>query len=262
MIFAALFFLFIQSGTAKEKPLVPPPQVDKTHSNYQSLMRGKDYLENTAIQLKDYTGAQLNCTSCHLQSGSVANTSPWVGITAQYPKFSARTAKMETLAQRINDCFERSMNGKALPEKGPLEDILNYMAWLSKDYKKGDKVAGSGIKLLVLKRPPNLEKGKQIYSARCVACHEVNGAGMITSAGDVMFPPLWGDTSFNIGAGMARQYTAAGFVKAKMPLGAAGSLTDEEAWDVAAYFTQQPRPDFPGKAKDWPKGGKPKDARY
>ena len=30
----------------------------------------------------------------------------------------------------------------------------------------------------------------------------------------------------------------------------------------AAFVTHQPRPDFPGKENDWPKGGKPVDARY
>lgn len=72
----------------------------------------------------------------------------------------------------------------------------------------------------------------------------------------------YGKDSFNIAAGMARLHTAAGFVKAKMPLGQVGSLTDDEAWDVGAYFSQQPRPDYPEKIKDWSKGGKPADARY
>lgn len=75
-------------------------------------------------------------------------------------------------------------------------------------------------------------------------------------------PALWGDTSFNIGAGMARLQTAAGFVKHNMPLGQGGTLTDEEAQNVAAYFTTKPRPDFRRKAQDWPKGEKPSDARY
>ena len=55
---------------------------------------------------------------------------------------------------------------------------------------------------------------------------------------------------------------AAAFIKYNMPLGKGGTLTDQEAVDVAAYVTQQPRPDFAQKAADWPKGGKPSDARY
>jgi thiosulfate dehydrogenase len=77
-----------------------------------------------------------------------------------------------------------------------------------------------------------------------------------------MFPALWGPRSFNIGAGMARLNTAAAFIKSSMPLGQGGSLTNQEAYDIAAYFTQQPRPDFKKKSQDWPKGDKPPDARY
>ena len=68
---------------------------------------------------------------------------------------------------------------------------------------------------------------------------------------------------------MARTYTAAAFVKRNMPIGfhekfplGQGGLSDQEAVDVAQYFSHQPRPDFVDKAKDWPKGGKPVDARY
>ena len=61
---------------------------------------------------------------------------------------------------------------------------------------------------------------------------------------------------------MARLNTAAAFVKSSMPLGQGGSLSDQEAFDVAAFFTRQPRPDFAGKLEDWPKGGKPDDVRY
>ena len=69
---------------------------------------------------------------------------------------------------------------------------------------------------------------------------------------------------------MARTYTAAAFIKNNMPvaydlnapLGQGGALSDQDAVDVAEYFTHQPRPDFAAKVKDWPNGGKPKDARY
>ncbi|WP_316683759.1 c-type cytochrome [Ralstonia holmesii] len=43
---------------------------------------------------------------------------------------------------------------------------------------------------------------------------------------------------------MARIYTAAAFVKHNMPLCKGGTLTAQEAVDVAAFFTQQPRPDY------------------
>ena len=83
-----------------------------------------------------------------------------------------------------------------------------------------------------------------------------------------MFPPLWGDRSFNVGAGMARTETAAAFVKHNMPIGfrehfplGQGGLSDQEAVDVADYFSHMPRPAFPAMVNDWPDGHKPKDAR-
>lgn len=71
-----------------------------------------------------------------------------------------------------------------------------------------------------------------------------------------------GKDSFNDGAGMVRTFTAAAFVKHNMPLGQGGSFTDQEALDVAEYFTHQTRPVYLPKTKDWPKGDKPEDARF
>ena len=92
---------------------------------------------------------------------------------------------------------------------------------------------------------------------------------MQEQSGDYIFPPLWGDRSFNLGAGTARTYKAAAFVKYNMPFavnhnkpaGQSGVLSDQDAIDVSEFFTHQLRPDFPGRANDWPNEPKPKDAR-
>jgi thiosulfate dehydrogenase len=110
--------------------------------------------------------------------------------------------------------------------------------------------------------PPAPEHGKLIYAAKCATCHGPEGQGVYGARGETLYPPLWGPRSFSIGAGLARVNTAAAFVKSNMPHGQGGTLTEQEAFDVAAYFTHEPRPDFAGKDRDWPKGGKPKDARY
>ncbi len=126
----------------------------------------------------------------------------------------------------------------------------------------GAEVRGRGFALVKAERAPDPERGKVVYAEKCAACHGRDGQGRTGANGEYLFPALWGPKSFNIGAGMARLNTAAGFVKANMPLGRRFTLTDRHAFDVAAYFTQPPRPDFAGKSRDWPNGNRPKDAPY
>lgn len=100
-------------------------------------------------------------------------------------------------------------------------------------------------------------------------CHNENGEGPRNSAGEILFPPLWGDESFNVGVGIAQTFTTAAFVKCNIPIGfqerfpfGQGDLSDQNAVDIAEYFSRQPRPDFPDKIKDWLKGKRPLDACY
>jgi thiosulfate dehydrogenase len=228
-----------------------------------AIRHGEQILTRTPMYARAYVGARLNCTSCHLDRGRQAGAAPWVGLWGLFPAYSERSATVETLEDRINHCFERSMNGKPLPRDGDeMRAILAYMSWLSRGVPTGVAVAGRGFLRVRPSREPDRVNGKEIYLAKCVACHRADGQGVAGPDGEPVFPPLWGEHSFNIGAGMARLDTAAAFVKAKMPLGQGGTLSNQEAYDVAAYFTREPRPDFPGKEGDWPKGNRPSDARY
>lgn len=253
----------LSSGKVIQKLVIPEASSIPADKVGEGIKRGKDYLENTYQRLPQYVGAKINCTNCHLDSGTRQFAGPWVGVVARFPQYRSRSGKVDTLQDRVNDCFERSLNGKRLPEKSAeMTDIISYMTWLSKGYAIGHEVEGMGMPRLVLQREPNLEHGRVVFESKCSSCHQASGTGLYSSDGKVIFPALWGKTSFNIGAGMARLHTAAGFVKKNMPLGQGDSLSDDEAWDVAGYFTQQQRPDFKNKAKDWLKGDKPKDARY
>ncbi|WP_422388881.1 c-type cytochrome [Keguizhuia sedimenti] len=227
-----------------------------------AIRNGKLLLTETYQRLPNNVGNKLTCANCHLGGGTVANASPWVGIWGVFPEYRARSGRINSLQQRINDCFQRSMNGKALAyDSKEMNDILAYMHWLSSSVPTGVSVKGRGFGPINRELKPNAENGKKVYAAKCASCHGANGEGMKTAQGTYTFPPLWGKDSFNVGAGMARTYTAAAFVKSNMPLGQPNTLTDQEAVDVSEYFTHQPRPDFAGKSKDWPKGDKPKDAR-
>lgn len=234
------------------------------------LVRGMRLHLETKALLPQNVGNSLNCTSCHLNAGTVADGSPFVGLSAFFPSYAPRAGRIITLEDRINGCFRRSMNGKPLPtDSADMKAMVAYFDWMKKETKPQDKVAGRGVGKMDMAIKPNMENGKQVYKQQCAVCHGKDGEGLKQADGRVIYPPLWGDDSFNIGAGMARTYTAAAFVKRNMPIGfhekfplGQGGLSDQEAVDVAEYFTHQPRPDFPDKAKDWPKDKRPVDSRY
>jgi thiosulfate dehydrogenase len=227
-----------------------------------AIRRGKQLLTNTKEELPDHVGNGLHCTSCHLNGGTVANAGPWVGIVGEFPEYRSRAARVSTLEDRINECFERSMNGTALdPHSNEMAAIISYMTWLSKDSPVGHDVASRGFKRDPDPLAGDSARGKTVYTAKCASCHGDDGAGKMAGSA-YLYPALWGDKSFNIGSGMGRLETAAAFVRWNMPLGQGGTLSAQDTFDVAKYFTEQARPDFAGKSGDWPKGDKPRDARY
>lgn len=229
----------------------------------EAVALGRRILTHTPANASAYSGSALNCTSCHLDGGRTRWAAPWVGIWGVFPEYRSRNAKVNALQDRINDCFERSLNGRPLPaESREMIGILAYMQWLSREVPTGKSVSGRGFLRIKNPQAPDPERGAHVYAQKCALCHGTAGEGTNAPSGETIYPPLWGPKSFNIGAGMARLNTAAAFVKSNMPLGQGGSLSDQEAFDVAAFFTRQPRPDFAGKLQDWPRGGKPDDARY
>ena len=238
--------------------------------NAEQLVRGMRLNTETHTLLPKNVGNVLNCTSCHLNGGTVADGSPYVGVSAFFPSYAPRAGRTITLEDRINGCFLRSMNGKPLAKDGDdMKAMVAYFDWMKRETKPEDKVEGRGVGKISQDIKPDPENGKRVYAAQCAACHGQNGEGLQDHQGQSVYPPLWGDQSFNIGAGMARTYTAAAFVKRNMPIGfhpgfplAQGGLTDQESVDVAEYFSHMSRPDFPAKVNDWPKDKKPADSRY
>ena len=218
--------------------------------------RGLVLLRHTRDSLPEYVRADLACVSCHPRDGTQPNAMPWVGVYSRFPQYRSRSGDVSTLEDRINDCFQRSMNGRALPwESRAMRDIVAYMAALSVDVPVGRAIAGQGLPRLT---PVAAEasRGGSIYVATCARCHGAEGQGMAAA------PPLWGPRSFNVGAGMSRLRTAASFIRFNMPADRPGTLSDQDAFDVAAYIGARPRPDFAGKEEDWPNGDPPPDVAY
>ncbi|QEY25341.1 c-type cytochrome [Neisseria zalophi] len=253
-----------------EYALPSDSDIDK-QPNATQIRYGQRLLNETKRLLPGYVGNQLNCNSCHIAQGKVPGGNPYINTYNSYPREMPRAGKELDLAGRINGCFQRSMNGKPLPEDSEeMQAMIAYMKWLGQDVPKGQRVDVVNAVSINTDLIPNPGRGKQLYAQYCASCHGSNGEGKQDGTGHFAFPPLWGDQSFNIGAGMARTYKAAAFIKAAMPMGVhtkgmwgeGNLLSEQDAVDIAEFFTHQPRPDFAGKVNDWPNGKKPKDARY
>jgi thiosulfate dehydrogenase len=248
-----------------------PDTASIPHNSKGDLIRyGRALIANTAFYLGPKGTVQrssngMNCQNCHLDAGTRSFGNNYSGVASTYPKFRERSGKSEDIYKRVNDCFERSLNGTALDTLSKeMQAIKAYIVWLGKDVKKGEKPKGAGLtELAFMDRSADPAKGEKIYFSKCLSCHAANGEGKMNADNiTYQYPPLWGDHSYNIGAGLFRLSRFAGYVKSNMPLGAthdAPQLTDEEAWDVAAFVNSQQRPSRDLSA-DWPKiSGKPVD---
>ena len=226
---------------------------------------GRTLIEKTAFYLGPkgtvaHMSNGMNCQNCHLDAG----TKPWGNnygaVASTYPKFRDRSGSVESIEKRVNDCIERSLNGHALDTNSKeMRSIVAYIKWLGSDIKKGTKPKGSGIvELKHLSRAADPAKGQLVYTSTCEKCHGKNGEGQInTDQADqatYLYPPLWGSNSYNTGAGLFRLSRFAGYVKNNMPNPTNyhnPQLTDEQAWDVAAFVNSQSRP-TKDLSKDWP----------
>jgi thiosulfate dehydrogenase len=244
------------AGTEALPFRVPDESEVKDSITLASIRRGRALIHSTRDSLPHNVGAALNCANCHASDGTVANAMPLVGAYSRFPQYRARSGHVDLLEDRINDCFVRSLNGTALEPAGrDMRDMVTYIAFLSRGYPPGKDMQGQSV--------PKLDplvgdtaRGRQVFASTCVACHGADGNGTAAA------PPLWGPRSYNIGAGMARVRSAAAFIHQLMPRDRPGTLTPQQAFDVATYVNTRPRPDFRGKERDWPHGGAPPDVAY
>ncbi len=223
---------------------------------------GRELVANTAIYLGPkgmvtQTSNGMNCQNCHLKAGKKIFGNNYSAVSSTYPRLRARSGAVEDIKKRVNDCIERSLNGKPLKDGSrELNAFIAYISWVGKDVEKGVSPSGVGLwDVPLLDRAASPEKGKLVFEKYCALCHGEDGLGVKTEDGlQWKYPPLWGNESYNTAAGLYRLSRFAGFAKANMPNGATFDnpvLTDEEAWDVAAFVNSMPRPHKSFKA-DWP----------
>ncbi|WP_315851287.1 c-type cytochrome [Rhodopirellula baltica] len=217
----------------------PPGELGEIVRLGESLVK----TTNTHPLSSPFVGNSLKCTSCHLDAGRHKEAGSFIGVAAAYPAYSPREKSVITLEDRILNCFIRSQNGTRPPNgsKVPVA-IAAYITWLSQGTPlkmNPAKPLGPNHMTLLAEPPkaPSVDRGESLYMDRCASCHSDDGLGSDDG------PPVWGDQSFNDGAGLAGVQKMASWLQVAMPLDDA-DLTDQEAYDIAAYVNSHDRPNF------------------
>jgi thiosulfate dehydrogenase len=216
---------------------------------------GRDLIVNTPRHIGKnatdpamrYAGNDLACQNCHLNAGLQPFAAPFVSTFATFPMMV--DDQVLTLTDRINGCMRRSLNGKDLPSEGrEMEAIVAYLKFVGKGSPEGVRVPGMGLRPIENPTsPPDARRGEAVYAKLCVTCHKDDGQGEPKPSPGVGYsiPPLWGEASFNAGAGMAKTAHAASYIRDNMPFGIdyrVPVLSVQQAWDVAAYMISKPHP--------------------
>lgn len=222
----------------------PPRPEDAPESIREEVMIGYKIMTETQKYAGEYINNDLTCSSCHFEGGRSLNTISLVGVGAIYPKYRSRQDYTADLAMRTQGCFERSMNGTAPPlDSQVMQSLLVYMQWISQGVPIYAKLPWALPSKLDSTHQPVAADGAKVYQDDCARCHGGQGQGTAIA------PPLWGDGSYNDGAGMHRVTTFSVFAYRFMPKNAP-SLTQEQALDVAAFVNSQPRPHFASTHSD------------
>jgi thiosulfate dehydrogenase len=239
----------------------------------KEIRQGYRLFTNTPVEAARLTGGNMSCSNCHLNAGQREKALPVVGIAQLFPEYNRRAGRLFTLADRIVDCFVRSENGAgggegvelAAPTDPEVLAIAAYLSWLSRGITvgqdppwRGQNAIRAGALIPVAQLDP--KRGESLFTEHCTSCHGQDGQGV--QVGDKKPGPLWGPDSWNDGAGAARVYTLAGIIRYMMPYLAPGSLSDEEAQQIAAFITSKPRPAYPFKDRDYLTEKLPPDAVY
>lgn len=206
------------------------------------IMHGYYLMIDTKEHVPQCVGNRLRCNNCHFNAGNTLGGKnrgiSLLGVTEIYPRFSKRAGREISLEERINNCFRRSMNGVPPPPTSvEMQAMLAYLAWISHGLSDAPMLPWLGLDRIRIDYEPDAKRGEEVYYQQCAICHGTDGNG------SEWVPPLWGDDSFNDGAGMNTLPMLSAFAFQNMPYGQP-ELSEEEALDVAAFIISRPRPHF------------------
>ncbi len=224
------------------------------HTTEGDLIRlGRKLIANTSFYFGpagtiNHQANGMNCQNCHLDAGTRIFSNSFAAVASMYPLFRPRSGRIESIEFRINECMERSLNGRKI-DSGSMEmkSMVAYLKWVGKEVLKGSRPRGAGAEELpFLDRQADTIRGKIVFRLKCQVCHGADGQGILASdKNSYSYPPLWGEHSYNTAAGLYRLSKLAGYIKYSMPFGTrypAPQLTDEQIWDVAGFINSKPRP--------------------
>jgi thiosulfate dehydrogenase len=265
-----------------KNPLTDPSLDDSRLS--KEIKWGFQIFTNTPQEAPQFAPGKGSCNNCHLNGGQRERAMPLVGVAAMFPEYNRRAGRLISLADRVVDCFLRSQNATGrltadadgqgsqevtahLPSPTSREVLAlsAYITWLSSGRQMGNNPTWRGQNTIRNDALVPIEKldrtrGESIYIERCSSCHGAEGQGV--QIGTKKAGPLWGQDSWNDGAGAARVYTLAGIIRYSMPYLDPGSLSDEDAQHVAAFIDSKPRPAYPFKDQDYLVEKLPVDSVY
>jgi thiosulfate dehydrogenase len=238
--------------------LGPGPESDVIRYGHALIVDTPRYVGRSAENpTMAYGGNDLACQSCHLKAGLQPFAAPFVSTAATFPMMVNN--KVVTLPDRINSCMALGLNGQPLPEDSQeMAALIAYIEFVGKGTPEGIRLPGMGLMPIALPEAlPDSRRGLAVYAQHCASCHGQNGQGERKQPPNIGYyvPPLWGEESFNGGAGMGQLFYAASFIRANMPTGVdyrTPTLTVQEAWDVAAYMISNPHPIAPPEPEPEP----------
>ena len=143
------------SLSTQEVLWTPPDTADIPATGEGGLIR---YGKNLIVHTAKYFGPKgsisqaengLNCQNCHIAAGTRLFGNSFSKAASAYPKYRPRRNHTVSIAQRINGCMERSMNGKALDSTSrEVKALVAYFKWIGKGVDRKTKLFGEGTENL------------------------------------------------------------------------------------------------------------------
>lgn len=232
---------------------IPPTMNDLAASNLhpkmkEAISRGYDLFTNTQQLYGKNVFNNMNCSSCHMGDGRLPFAGPVWPAAIDLPAYRGKNDQVNSLEERVVGCFTYSMNGK--PPAYGSDDMLaitlyiQYLATGVPMFTK-DKIYGRGYpRLEEPKLAADAKRGEKAYQANCSICHGDDGQG-VKQDNTIVYPALWGDDSYNWGAGIIRIFTLASFIHHNMPIGKPNTVSVQDSWDIAMYVNTKERPQDP-----------------